>query len=940
MPNSNDRRALALISSLGMICSGFAAVADEPPPTASLPANEPGEFFEKHVRPVLAEHCFACHGPKKQEAGLRLDSRAALLAGSENGPVVTPGNPASSRLARAIGYRDETLQMPPDGKLSDEAITGLTEWIKHGTPWPSETTAGRTSSAAHGLEERWATHWAFQPVHETAPPAVVNVPLLQSPIDSFVLARLEAAGIAPSPPAGRRTLIRRLYFDLLGVPPTPEEVESFVLSESPLATRQLVDRLLASPQYGERWGRHWLDLARYADNKGYKFFSSDELYAYTYRDWVVRAFNDDLAYDQFIIEQLAADRLPAGNDSGPLAAMGFLTVGRRFLEDIHDIIDDRIDVVGRGLLGMTISCARCHDHKFDPIPTADYYSLYGVFAGSAERTRTLLPAKPTPDNLAFVAELKTLEDALDEYLRRRHRDLLAAFRSQVANYLLAGHAAQRVPPTDKFMFVEEPGKLSLLVVGNWRAMLDRTARGHDPIFAPWHTFAALEEADFPQRAADLSSRFAANADSEHPLNRRVAALFAGPPPKDLAELAGRYGDLFSAIEHDWQVARQSATAGIAPTELPTRLPSEDDEALRRVLYGPLSPCDLPLTDVEFLVGRPGQAEIGALRKKITEFLSASKRRLPRAMILEESPDLCLYQPHIFIRGKPTNLGPQIPRQFLGVLAGAARKPFQQGSGRLELARAIADANNPLTARVLVNRVWLEHFGAGLVRTASDFGLRSEPPSHPELLDWLAGWFVRSGWSMKQLHRLILLSSTYQQASHDRPEAAAIDPENRLLWRANRRRLDLEAMRDALLAVAGPLDATPGGLPVDILSAPYSRRRTLYGFVDRQNLPGLFRVFDFAVPDAHSPQRYTSTVPQQALYLMNHPFANEQARELARRHDIVAPADPSQRIDRLYRILFGRPATANEIELGTGLATASWERYVHALVMTNEFVFLD
>jgi len=937
------RRAAAFLLTLGPM----RAIAEEAP--AAVPTTpEMVDFFERRVRPVLAERCFACHGSKKQEAGLRLDSRAAILRGSENGPVAIAGQAEPSRLVKAIGYMDDALQMPPDGKLSNEAIADLKEWIEDGFPWTDERPEGELKAGAVS----WRHHWAFQPVRDPKPPAISITAWAKSPLDAFILARLEAAGLAPSPLADRRTLVRRLSFDLTGLPPTPEDVERFTSDESPDALERLVDRLLASPTYGQRWGRHWLDVARYADNKGYKFFSSDELYAYTYRDWVIRAFNDDLPYDRFIVEQLAADRLLTGNDTRPLAAMGFLTVGRRFLEDIHDIADDRIDVVSRGLLGLTVSCARCHDHKFDPIPTSDYYSLYGVFAGSVERTRTLLASERTADETAYQQELQMREDALDAYLLRRHTELLAAFRAQVGDYLLAGHAAQALPPTDKFMFVDEPGKLSRLVIGNWRAHLDRTARGHDPIFAPWHAFASLSTAEFPARSADLARMFSSVADAARPINGRVAALFAGAPPSDLAEVAKRYGELFASVERQWRARIQATAAGAVNEAPPTRLPEDADEALRGVLYGPVSPCDVPLSDVELLVGRPGQAEIAELRKKVSEFINTAKLHPPRAMTIEESPSLVLYPPRVFIRGKPSNLGPEVPRQFLGVLTGEKRKPFSQGSGRLELAHAIAGRDNPLTARVLVNRVWLWHFGRGLVETPSDFGLRSEPASHPELLDWLSTRFVEGGWSIKRLHRLIVLSSTYLQASDERPEAAGVDAENRLLWRMNRRRLDLEEMRDSLLSVSGGIDPIEGGVPVEILSQPFNRRRTVYGFVDRQNLPGFFRTFDAASPDAHSPRRYATTVPQQALYLMNNPFAIEQARGLAHRPDVAGLADPGQRIGRLYQLVFGREPTTEETDLGLGFVAGTgqsstpagaldpWESYAHALLMSNEFVFLD
>ncbi|MEX2120725.1 MAG: PSD1 and planctomycete cytochrome C domain-containing protein [Pirellulales bacterium] len=915
-----------------------------------IQADGPGEeFFERRIRPVLAEHCCACHGEKKQESGLRLDQPQAALEGGENGPVIAAGDPEASRLVQAIRYLDDTLQMPPDGRLSDEAIRDLEEWIRQGAPWPQ----GAGVRAETGTDA-WRSHWAFQPIGDPEPPAVKDTAWPRTPIDQFILARLEAAGLAPSPAADRRTLLRRLTFGLTGLAPTPQEIDDFVNDPSDEALSRAIDRLLASPAYGQRWGRHWLDVARYADNKGYKFFGSDEFHGYTFRDWVIQAFNDDLPYDEFILQQLAADRLLAergiADDTRSLAAMGYLTVGRRFLEDLHDIIDDRIDVVTRGILGLTVTCARCHDHKYDPIPTADYYSLYGVFAGSMEKTRTLYSAaSQTEAEREHECQLAAREAELDQYFEKRHAELLAAFRSQVAQYLLEGHKAQSLPPTDRFMFVEEPDKLSQLVIGNWRAFLDRTERGHDPVFAAWHAFADLPPSDFAAKAPAIAEAIRANADPARPINARVASLFEGAAPASLEEVADRYGQLLAGVERQWKETLSEAAA--AGGEPPARFEDDALEPLRRVLYGPLSPVDVPITDVEFLVGRPGQAQINELRKKIADFVASSSLRPPRAMILDEAPALCLHQPRVFQRGKPSNLGPQVPRQFLAVLSGEGRKPFSQGSGRLELARAIVDRRNPLTARVMVNRVWLAHFGSALVPTPSDFGLRSEPPSHPELLDWLATRFMEQGWSIKQLHRLIVLSSVYQQRSDDRTEASRIDPGNRLLWRMNRRRLDFESLRDALLAVAGQLDAGAGGPPVDIVNPPYSKRRTVYGYVDRTNLPGLFRTFDFAIPDTHSPQRYTTTVPQQALFLMNNPFVIEQARHLAARGEIAGEANPRRRIERLYAICFGRPPDPDEIELGLGYIHSGserradpeltpWERYCHALLLMNEFVMLD
>jgi mono/diheme cytochrome c family protein len=756
---------------LGFVLTGAASAA---PPTDAQGV----EFFEKHVRPILVSKCQSCHGVKRQQGGLRLDSRAALLKGSDNGAVVSPGAPDKSLLVKAIRY-DGDVQMPPKSKLPDEAIAHLTEWVKRGAPWPDETV--KTDAHSQSVAEVRRTHWAFQPVKKPNPPVVTNPDWLKTPLDAFVLAGLEAKGLTPSPAADRRTLIRRLTLDMHGLPPTPDEVAGFENDRSPDAYARLVERLLASPRYGERWGRHWLDVARYADSKGYVFTDERRYpFAYTYRDYVIRAFNEDLPYDQFVLQQVAADQLPLGDDKRPLAALGYLTLGRRFLNNIHDIIDDRIDVTMRGLQAMTVGCARCHDHKFDPIPTRDYYSLYGVFASSIEPKDLPLIGKPeqTAELAAFETELAKRKAEVDKY-RAEHKDELAKGNRKFRDGLRA-------------------------------------------------------------------------------LQKKV---------------------------DQWQV-----TAPAAP---------------------------------------------------------------PRAMVLIDKPTA--ETPVIFLRGNPNNRGPSVPRQYLEVVAGDNRQPFRQGSGRLELARAIADRKNPLTARVLVNRVWLNHFGAGLVRTPSDFGLRGEPPTHPQLLDWLAAAFMDNGWSIKKLHRLILLSNTYQQSNNDDPRLLQMDPENRLLARMNRQRLDFEAMRDSLLAVAGRLNPAMGGRAVELTSAPFTTRRTVYGFIDRQNLPGLFRTFDFASPDTSTPQRYATTVPQQALFLMNSPFVLEQARHFVQRPEVAAQVEADKKIKAMYQLAYGRAAEADEIALGLRFLTdaskgeaankmghplSAWQQYAQVLLLSNEFAFVD
>ncbi|MBC7815702.1 MAG: PSD1 domain-containing protein, partial [Planctomycetaceae bacterium] len=643
--------AVGLLLTLGL---RTAAAAD---PTAAV------ELFESKIRPVLVDVCFKCHGGDKDSGSLRVDSREALVKGGDTAPAIVPNKPGESLLLKAIRHTDDDLKMPPDKRLPDETIAAFEAWITAGASWPE----GR----AGGFQAK--RHWAFQPVIRSAVPEIKNQKSkIENPIDAFIQQKLDEAKLTLSPPADRRTLIRRSSFDLHGLPPKWDEIIEFESDQSPDAVERLIDRLLASPRYGERWGRYWLDLSRYADTKGY-VFTEDRNYpfAYTYRDWVVRALNEDVPYDQFLIRQLAADLLPEPERAANLPALGFLTLGRRFLNNINDIIDDRIDVVCRGTMALTVGCARCHDHKYDPIPAADYYSLYGILRSSRE---------PKPD------EAKTL-----------------------------------------------------------------------------------------------------------------------------------------------------------------------------------------------------------MAMTLTE---------------EAKP----FDPYIFLRGQQGNHGPQVPRQFLAVVAGPDRKPFANRSGRLELAQAIASPTNPLTARVIVNRVWMHHFGAPLVKTPSDFGLRADPPSHPELLDWLAAELIAHGWSLKWLHREIMLSAAYRQTSDVDGRASAVDTDNRLLSHMNRQRMDWESLRDSLLFTSGRLDRSLGGPATDILKPPFSDRRTIYGFIDRQNLPLTFRNFDFASPDTHTPSRFVTSVPQQTLFLRNSPFLVELSRAFAAR------ASGTRHIAELFRLTYGREPSADEIKL--------------------------
>jgi hypothetical protein len=878
------------------------------------------EHFEKSVRPVLVEQCVRCHGPKTRRGGLRLDSRQATLQGGDSGPALTPGRPDKSLLLKAVRH-DGELKMPPKKKLDSAAIDALAAWVRMGAPWPDGASSPTVSEVGKARTE----HWAFRPVRRTAPPAVKDPMRTLTPIDRFVLAKLEAKGLSFSEPAEKRTLIRRVTLDLTGLPPTPEEVDAFLADHRPDAYEHLVERLLASPRYGERWGRHWLDVARYADTRGYVFTAERRFpYSFTYRDYTIRSFNEDLPYDAFILQQLAADQLPLGEDRSPLAAMGFLTLGRRFLNNVHDIIDDRIDVVARGLMGLTVSCARCHDHKFDPIPTRDYYSLYGVFASSVEPAELPLLAPPdrTAGFTAFEKELEKRQAAVDAFLRKRHAVLLPVFRANAAKYLLA--AAER----GRMRGGRAEGDLRPALLRRWRGYLGEARKKHHPVLAPWLAFAALPKEEFNAKAGDLAARIGANREPGKPINALVAKAFAGPAPSSLAEVAARYEQLFKEAE-----------------ALPR---TSEKEAIRVVLHGPGSPTNIPVAQIARYLDRADRNKLEPLSNRVARWKATAPNAPPRAMVLNDAPSPT--NPRVLVRGNPNNLGAAVPRQFLEVLAGEGRKPFTKGSGRLEMAKAIASRDNPLTARVLVNRLWQHHFGQGLVRTPGDFGLRGSPPSHPELLDWLAWEFVRSGWSVKQLHRLILLSAAYRQASDEDTRASAVDGENVLLWRMNRRRLEFEPLRDSLLAVGGNLLEVMGGRPVDVTKAPFSPRRSVYGFIDRQNLPGLFRTFDLASPDTATPQRHATTVPQQALFLMNGPFVLEQARAFAARADVVGQKTDEGRIDRMHRFAYGRPAEEEEIRLGLAFVRAAapaksgglapWEQYAQVLLLANELAFVD
>lgn len=763
------------------------------------------------------------------------------------------------------------------------------------------------ANAASSAENNWQEHWAFQPLEKPDVPRVDDAGWCRTAVDRFVLSELAAAGLGPSAAADRRTWIRRATFNLRGLPPTPEEVSRFLEDRSPDAFPHVVNRLLSEPQYGERWARYWLDVARYADTKGGSIFvKRDYPFAYTYRDYVIEALNDDKPFDRFVREQIAADRLHAIGeaDARSLRAMGFLTVGMHFMGDPHNVIDDRIDVVTRGFLGLTVACARCHDHKSDPIPIGDYYSLYGVFASTAEPSILPLYEQPPPteEYQSFEKEFEARVKKMEEYIGKKYTEVVEGARTRIAEYLLAAHDAETRPSTQGFMFVASPGDPNPYVIIRWQAHLRHALETEDPVFAAWHAFAELPEDDFATRAKEIVGRFGGRSDRPLKVHPHVARAFIENPPSSLAEVAQTYEKVMLAAQ---------TPEGSSLIVMWGLLDAVNYEALRRSLYGRGSPADLPppgvagLSALWLLPDRQAQGEYSAVLGPVEDWQESGPGAPPRAMGVVNAA--VSVEPFIFLRGNPSTPGERVPRQFLGALSGERREPFREGSGRLELARAIGDAENPLTARVIVNRVWMHHFGEPLVRTPADFGLRSDPPSHPQLLDWLASSFIESGWSIKWLHREILLSAAYRQRSDHRADAAVVDPENRLLWKMNRVRLDFEATRDSLLAVAGALDGRVGGPSAEVLE----KRRSVYTRVNRHELPGLLRTFDFPSPDALSPQRAETTVAPQALFLMNHPFIVECASRLLALPEVAGAETEDARIDRLYALLFQRAPEADE-----------------------------
>ena len=1089
------------VTYVALLCFGRAEAA--PPPSGD-------EFFEKEVRPILVERCLSCHDDTKK-GGLKLTSLANVQKGGDTGPAAVAGKPDDSAMILAIRHTD-TRRMPPKQKLPDREIEILTRWVAMGMPWPDHGTKVITRDTKFQITDEQRKFWAFQPVKVVAPPELKDQTWSRSALDRYVLASLEAKGLRPAQPADKRTLLRRATFDLTGLPPTPEEVEAFLKDDSPEAFAKVVDRLLASPAYGERWGRHWLDVVRYADSFDSRGIGSegDIAYAWRYRDWVVDAFNRDLPYNQFVRDQIAGDLVPAKNglNRDGIIATGFLAIGNWGGGDadkeklLTDIADDQVDAVSRTFMGLTMACARCHDHKFDPLSTADYYGMAGIFfsthilpnVGPKTNGPPMLQIPlETPEQVAaratYQQRVADAEKELKTATEKHYRAFAEAQRQHTAQYLLAAweyrHPADKQTPsladfakskqldayalrqwldylgggdyqlmkkavrdvggfkgvhawrgepdcpnalvntTDKETAIVtfklppksvavHPGPNNGVVVA-WRSPVAGTIRisggvsdadaacGDGIAWILDHraggTLTELASGDFPNGGAQ---RFDKSKGAERlktiavQVDERIELLVL--PKKDYTcdttvvdltiavvdgdktwNLAGdlvadplvdgkgnphadKYGNagvwqfLDMADSKRDKKASNPALAAWERTAAEVAAGKRNHQALVEVANevqktftaaDATSPFWIKQREDEQYLPEAARAD---LAKRAAD-LDALKKNPPAPPALANgaqdggvpgSPHAGLHDVRIHHRGRYDKLGEVVPRRFPEILAGDKQTSITSGSGRLQLAEWLTQEQHPLTARVLVNRVWQYHFGEGIVRTPSNFGKLGERPSHPELLDYLADQFVRSGWSIKALHRHIMLSATYQQASDADDATRKADPDNRLFGRMNRRRLEAEAVRDNLLAVAGRLDLKRGGPAVREFNTP---RRTLYIMTVRSDRSGFGPLFDSADSTAPVDRRTISTVAPQALFLLNHPFALEQTKALAKRIQSEAKED-EERIGRVYQLLYGRPPLPEETRIGLTFLQRkkekerAWEEYCHVLVCANEFIYVD
>jgi hypothetical protein len=874
--------AAVLVTAAYLFCLLFST---RPVSAQQQPSREGIEFFEKKIRPVLESKCYGCHSTRSSrlQGGLLLDSREGMLKGGNSGqPSIQPGDPDNSLLIRAIRYTDSKLQMPPTGQLSAGSAKDFEEWVRMGAPDPrGQASSPDVSWQPYDLNQA-RKFWSFQAVKNPALPEVNNKAWVKSPIDRFILASLESKGLKPTANADKRTLIRRATFDLTGLPPTPDEIDSFLDDTSAKAFERVIDRLLVSPRYGERWGRHWLDIVRYADTAG---CNSDFPVpaAYKYRNYVIKSFNQDKPYDRFIREQIAGDLLTATSEAEKyenIIATGYLAMSRRFgsrNKEFNLTIDDTIDNLSKTFLGLSVSCARCHNHKFDPIPTKDYYALYGIFNSS----RYAFPGAeiyPHPADMVALASGQPAETfykwqkelaAVDDKKEFLTAEQGAAARNKAAKEKKLKEAAQQAPASQ--------GKPADKQANNQSSPGEQKTEPKSEHKKELHPPGELRPADYDRDAVN------------------------------------------------WSTASKSS-------RMPEEVSAETVEVKARV------------------------AELGEHAPKVEKAYA----------VVEGLPA----NARVHRKGDPKDLGEEVPRGFLTVLGGHRLPSDHKGSGRDYLANWVADPNNPLTARVMVNRIWQYHFGKGLVPTPNDFGSRGEIPTHPELLDYLATQFIKNGWSLKAMHRMIMLSRVYQLNATDDPRSAAIGANNNLLWRFNRRRLSAEEIRDAMLAVSGALDRTMGEAHPfrpesewrytqhnQFFGVYDTSRRSVYLMQQRQKKHPLMEIFDGADTNAITSPRPLSTTPLQALFLMNNPFVHQQADYFAVRVGMAYETLPL-RINYAFLLAYGRPAKPAEIreasayiqqvrnELQTvstpedQLTRAALASYLRVLLGSDEFLYVD
>jgi hypothetical protein len=1064
---------------LGMTVLAGPAHAAEPAETAGI------EFFEKKVRPLLVANCYPCHSAdQKVRGGLQLDSRDALLKGGDNGAVVVPGDPEKSRLVQAIRYAD-MLRMPPRSKLPDEAIADLTAWVKMGAPFPQ---GGSTVKKTGPLDiEALKKHWSFQPIRRPTVPAVKDATWPRNPIDAFLLATLEKEGLRPAPPAEPRVWLRRVTFDLTGLPPTPDEITAFeqsAIRNPQSAMEQVVDRLLASPAYGERWARHWLDLVRFAETSGHEFdFEIPD--AYLYRDYLIRAINADVPYDQIVREHIAGDLLTPRrhpitgiNESVLGTAFWFLGESKHSPVDVRadgaDRRDNMIDVFGKAFLGLTVACARCHDHKFDPIPQADYYALAG-YLQSSRYERVFLDL---PETFAGpIQEIRSLRDQANKLARTQSAKVLTARLAKLPGALLSlreGKAPAEVSRAWQASDVNRPDhpfypwtrlmsakddKAFAAAREQLRAEVSRKPdRAGDIVFADfqpenyarWYR-SGFAFADRPSGVNDLSLapekpvpatwvRGPHAADSGATSNRLQGAIrspsFTIERNSILYRVAGKgarfnliidgfeqirdpiYGGLTFTVDHGdgyrWHSQNVSMWKGLR-AYIEVLDDGDGFAALDRVVFSDhgAPPPEIHPAFAELLADDSASSpekfanRLASFFREVVVAWQADKLAPERVAILngllqttllaalgnDESPDKELpalvhrlaelearlptpqrglgmrdgsgEDENLYIRGNHKTLGDPVPRHFLVALAGKDQPVPTAGSGRLEMASRLLSPANPLPARVLVNRLWQHHFGRGIVGSVDNFGIQGQLPTHPELLDWLADEFVRSGWSMKAMHRLMVLSSAYRMSSQGDPMADTKDAGNRLWHKMPVRRLEAEAIRDAMLSVSGRLDLRMygrGPLPFLTehmqgrgrpLSGPLDGqgRRSIYLNVRRNFINPMFLAFDYPVPFSTMGQRTVSNVPAQALTLLNNPFVVSEARRWAERV-LVIPGTTEERIGRMYLAAFGRKPTPDEVREATDFLTTqakeygkaddvrAWADLAHVLFNVKDFIFVE